>query len=264
MNPLLTSWSPQIGEVEGKALGLNQRTAANRLQNISIMRSNENKTDPQLKTDVLAELNYEPSVKVTDIGVTVKDGTVTLNGYVTSYGEKWDAVRAARRVAGVNAIADDIQVKQPDSLRRTDGDIATAAAHQINWCTSIPSGTAGVTVREGWVTLDGELEWGYQKTAAESAVQYLAGVKGVTNMITIKPRLAPAQIESAIQGAFERSALLDANKIKVETSGNKVTLRGKVQNYTERDEAERIAWAAPGVYSVDNQLKVAWSWVFGE
>ena len=132
MNPLLTSWSPQIGEVEGKALGLNQRTAANRLQNISIMRSNENKTDPQLKTDVLAELNYEPSVKVTDIGVTVKDGTVTLNGYVTSYGEKWDAVRAARRVAGVNAIADDIQVKQPDFLWRTDGDIAIAAAHQIN------------------------------------------------------------------------------------------------------------------------------------
>jgi len=224
------------------------------------MKSNIKKSDTELKNDVLAELKYEPSVKVTDIGVLVKDGAVTLNGYATSYGEKWDAVRAAKRVAGVNAIADDIEVKLPYSLQRTDGDIAAAAARQIDWSTTIPTGTVKVTVREGWITLEGEVEWWYQKTSAESAVQYLAGVKGVTNLITIKPKLAPAGVENAIKSAFERSALLDAKKIQVETSGNKVVLRGKVRNHAERDEAERAAWAAPGVFSVDNQLKVAWSW----
>ena len=176
------------------------------------MKSNIKKSDTELKTDVLAELKYEPSVKVTDIGVLVKDGAVTLNGYATSYGEKWDAVRAAKRVAGVKAIADDIEVKLPDSLRRTDGDIAAAAANQINWSTTIPTGTVGVTVREGWITLEGEVEWWYQKTAAENAVRYLAGVKGVTNLITIKPKVAPAAVATAIKSAFERNAILDANE----------------------------------------------------
>ena len=223
------------------------------------MKSDIKKSDTELKSDVLAELKYEPSVKVTDIGVLVKDGVVTLNGYASSYGEKWDAVRAAKRVAGVKAIADDIEVKLPDSQRRTDGDIAAAAANQIDWSTTIPTGAVEVTVREGWITLEGEVEWWYQKNAAENVVQYLAGVKGVTNLITIKPKLAPAEVETAIKSAFERNALLDATKIQVETSGNKVVLRGKVRNYAERDEAERAAWAAPGVFSVDNQLQVAWS-----
>ena len=217
------------------------------------------KTDTELKSDVLAELKYEPSVKVTDIGVLVKNGVVTLKGFASSYGEKWDAARAAKRVAGVKAIADDIEVKLPDSQRRTDGDIAAAAAKQIEWSTTIPTGAVEVTVREGWITLEGEVEWWYQKNAAENVVQYLAGVKGVSNLITIKPKLAPAEVETAIKAAFERNALLDATKIQAETSGNKVVLRGKVRNYAERDEAERAAWAAPGVFSVDNQLQVAWS-----
>jgi osmotically-inducible protein OsmY len=228
------------------------------------MKSNREKSDTQLKTDVLAELKYEPSVKVTDIGVLVKDGTVTLNGYATSYGEKWDAVRAAKRVAGVHEIADDIEVKLPGSVRRTDGDIAGAAANQIERSMKIPTGTAEVTVRGGWITLEGESEWGYQKNAAENAVRYLAGVKGVTNQIKIKPKLVAAEVETAIKCAFERTALLDAKKIQVETSGNQVILRGKVRNYAEREEAERVAWAAPGVFSVDNQLKVEWSWGFAE
>ncbi|MGA3181053.1 MAG: BON domain-containing protein [Verrucomicrobiota bacterium] len=216
------------------------------------------KSDTQLKTDVLAELKYEPSVNVTDIGVLVKDGAVTLNGYATSYGEKWDAVRAAKRVAGVKAIADDMEVKLPTSLRRTDGDIAASAVRQLNWSTTIPEGTVGITVRDGWITLDGEVEWWYQKTAAENAVMRLTGVKGVTNQITIKPKLAPAAVSTAIKSAFERNAILDANKIQVETSGNNVTLRGKVRSYAEKDEAERAAWAASGVSWVDNQLKVNW------
>jgi VCBS repeat-containing protein len=222
------------------------------------MKKNIKKSDLELKTDVLAELKYEPGVSVTDIGVLVKDGAVTLNGYVTSYGEKWDAVRATKRVAGVNAIADDIEVKLRDSIRRTDGEIAAAAANQINPAsTTMPAGIA-VTVREGRITLEGEVEWWYQKSSAESAVQYLAGVKGVSNLITVKPRLSSADIAVDIQSAFKRNALFEAGKIQVETSGNNVTLRGKVRNYGEREEAERVAWAAAGVSSVDNEIKVEW------
>jgi osmotically-inducible protein OsmY len=218
------------------------------------------KSDTEIKNDVLSELRYEPRVKVADIGVLVKDGTVTLNGFATSYGEKWDAVKAVKRIGGVKAIADDIEVKFPESLRRNDGDIATAAANQIEWSTTIPQGSVQVTVSEGRITLEGQVEWWYQKDAAEDGVRYLAGVNRVFNLITIKPKVTPAKIEAAIEAAFERSAVLDAKKIEIETSGNKVTLTGKVRNYTERDEAERVAWAAPGVYSVDNQLAVEWSW----
>jgi len=223
------------------------------------MKSNFKKTDLQLKTDVLAELRYEPGVEVTDIGVLVKDGAVTLNGFATSYGEKWDAVRATKRVAGVIAIADDIEVKLRDSMRRTDGEIAAAAANQINCSsTTIPPAGIEVTVREGRITLEGEVEWWYQKSSAESAVQHLAGVTGVTNLITIKPKLSPINIELDIQSAFQRNALFDARKIQVAASGNQVILRGTVRNYAEYEEAERVAWAAPGVYSVDNQIKVDW------
>jgi len=216
------------------------------------------KSDANLKSDVLSELNYEPSVRTTDIGVLVKDGTVTLNGYATSFGEKWDAVRATQRVAGVVAIADDIEVKLPYSNCRTDGDIAMAAAHHIEWSPSVPAGTVRVTVRDGWITLEGEVEWRYQKNAAANAVQYSVGVKGVSNLIFIKPTLTPKDVETAITSAFERSAQLDAKEIHVEISGNKVNLRGKVRNFAEMEEAERAAWAAPGVLAVDNGLTVKW------
>ena len=161
------------------------------------MQSNVKKSDSELKNDVLAELEYEPSVKVTDIGVLVKDGAVTLNGYATSYGEKCDAVCAAKRVAGVNAIADDIEVKLPDSQCQTDGDIAATAAHQIKSFLMIPAGAVKITVREGWITLEGEVEWKYQRDYAENAVVHLKGVKGVSNLITIKPSLAPAGVQMA-------------------------------------------------------------------
>ena len=228
------------------------------------MISSVEKTDTEIKSDVLAELKYEPSVKVTDIGVLVKDGTVTLNGFATNYGEKWQAVTAAKRVAGVRAIADDIKVKLWDSFVRTDGEIAAAAADQIKWSTSIPAGAVKVTLRDGWITLEGEVGWWYEKNAAGDAVKDLTGVLGVSNQITIKPKPSSANIESDIESAFERNALLDASKIKVETSGNEVTLRGKVRNYSEREEAERVAWAAAGVSSVDDQLDIEWFGGFDE
>jgi len=218
------------------------------------------KADAELKTEVLAELDYDPSVKVTDIGVQVKEGVVTLTGQVATYAEKWNALWATKRVAGVKALADEIQVHLPDAMRRTDGEIAGAAASRMDWVAAIPKGAVGISVREGRITLEGDLEWWYQKRAAENAVEHLEGVTEVNNLITIKPTRSAANMESAIQSAFKRNAVLDAKKIQVDSDGQRITLRGKVRSYAERDEAERVAWAAPGVSSVDNQIQVAWFW----
>ncbi|MGA7933555.1 MAG: BON domain-containing protein, partial [Kovacikia sp.] len=178
-----------------------------------VMLNTFEKTDAELKTDVLCELEYEPGIKVTDIGVLVNNGTVTLNGYANSYSEKLEAVRAVKWIAGVKAIADDIEIKT--SLLHTDGDIAAAAAHQIDWCSLIPNDSIEVTVRDGWITLEGEVEGWYQKNAARNVVQHLLGVKGVSNLVSIKskPKQTATVIETAIKSAFERNALVDANKI---------------------------------------------------
>jgi osmotically-inducible protein OsmY len=224
------------------------------------MQLSKEKTDSDIKSDVLTELKYEPSVKTTDIGVLVKDGAVTLTGFTTTYGEKWDAVRATKRVSGVRAVADDIKVKLASSHDRTDGEIAASAADHLEWSTSVPDDKVDITVQDGWVTLTGQLEWWYQKNAAENSVLFLTGVKGVTNLITITSKAIASDIAASIEKAFERNALLDSNKIKVKTSGNDVTLTGKVRTYAEKEEAERVAWAAPGVYSVDDKIKVEWFW----
>jgi VCBS repeat-containing protein len=226
------------------------------------MKTNVVKSDADLKSDVLAELKYEPSVSVSDIGVLVKEGSVTLNGFVGTHGEKHDAVLAAKRVKGVRAIADDIEVRLNGSNRYPDGEIALAAANQIKWHTTIAENTVTVTVSHGVVKLEGEVEWWYQMNAASDAVLYLAGVKSVTNLLTIKPKLETTEVEAVIKAAFERNALLDAEKIHVLISGNKVVLSGKVRNCTERDEAERASWAASGVLMVDNQITVDWHWGF--
>ncbi len=224
------------------------------------------KTDMELKDDVIAELKYEPIVKVTDIGVLVKDGIVTLNGYVGSYVEKLEAVQAVKRIAGVKAIADDIEIQLPESYHRTDSDIAGAATNQINWATLSPPGTVRVTVRAGLMTLEGEVEGWFQKNVAANVVRHLLGVKGVANLLSlaqpisknIEPTVKPVEVERAIKSAFKRSAVVDANQIHVETTGSNVELSGNVRNLAEREEAERAAWAAPGVFSVDNQLTVKW------
>jgi osmotically-inducible protein OsmY len=216
------------------------------------------KTDTELQKDVMSELKYDPSVKVSDIGVLAKNGTVTLNGYATSYNEKWEAVHATKRVAGVKAIADDIEIQLPASYHRTDTDIAAAAINQIEWSTTIPNGTVQATVRNGWITLEGQVEWWYQKNSAGGLVKQMAGVKGVTNSISISPKVTKKAVETDIKSAFKRSAMLDAEHIHVETSGNNVILHGQVRNYSEYDEAERVAWSEAGVSAVDNRLEVDW------
>ncbi len=212
------------------------------------------KSDVDLKKDVLAELEFEPSVKVEDIGVSVKDGIVTLNGSVSSYTEKLAAARAAKRLAGVRGLAEDIVVKLPESSRRTDSDIAAAAVDAIKWITTVPEDAVKITVRDGWLSLEGAVEGEHQKRAAEEAVRTLAGVKGVTNLIVIKPKVTPVDVKGAIKAAFERHALLDAQQIQAETNGGKVVLRGNVSSFIEREEAERAAWAAPGVTHVENRI----------
>ena len=216
------------------------------------------KTDRELQQDVLDELRWQPGVNATDIGATVKDGVVTLEGTVDSYAEKWAAESAVKRVSGVKALAVELEVKLPGSSERTDADIARAAENALDWDISVPEDRIKVTVEKGFLTLEGEVDWEYQRSAAERAVLYLTGVQGVTNDITIKPKVAPTGIKEKVEAALERNALLDAQRINVQVDGGKVTLTGTVSSWAEFDEAEDAAWAAPGVCDVNNLITVSY------
>jgi osmotically-inducible protein OsmY len=210
------------------------------------------RTDHELQKDVLAELRWEQGVEASEIGVAVKDGVVTLTGKVDTYLKKWRAEEAAHRVNGVIAVANDIEVRTIGE--RTDTDIAAAAVHALKWDASLPADKIQVTVDKGWVTLKGELEWQYQKQEAERVIRRLWGVKGVSNLITLKPLTSPSDLKKKIEDALVRSAQVDAKGITVEVQGSKAILKGKVRSWAERQEAERTAWLAPGIIAVDNQI----------
>ena len=214
------------------------------------------KADEQVQTDVLAEVKWNAQVQPNEIGVAVKDGVVTLTGWVDSYLKKWSAEEAAHRVSGVKAVANDIEVRLPNSSERTDPDIALAAVRALEWDAGVPSNKVKATVSQGWVTLRGEVEWQYQKLDAEQVVRRLMGIKGVTNLITVKPQITPSELQQKIEDALVRSAQVDASKISVEVQGSVAILRGRVRAWVERREAVRAAWSAPGITWVENQIAI--------
>lgn len=215
------------------------------------------RNDTELQLDVLAELKWEPAVNATHITVSAKQGIVTLSGHVPSFGEKSAAERAAERVYGVKAVADELEVKLPGSSKRADEDMAAACVSALKAHCSVPDEKIKVVVRDGWVTLDGEVEGQYQRDAAERAIRHLTGVRGVTDNIVIKPRVSSSDVKGNIEAAFLRSAEIDARRISVETRDGKVILHGNVRSCAEREEAQYAAWAAPGVTAVENDLTVA-------
>jgi len=214
------------------------------------------KTDADLKRDVQAELAWDPAVKSTEVGVAVKDGVVTLSGHLGTYAEKYAVQRALRRVPGIKAIALELDVLLAPNHKRSDTEIALAAEHALQWNTLIPD-KIRVTVDKGWLTLQGEVDWDYQRHGAEKAVRPLMGVVGISNEITLKTRVAPADIEKSIANALQRQLERELQRIDVKVDGSTVTLRGSVNSWHERDAAQGVAWQAPGVRAVVNELRIA-------
>jgi osmotically-inducible protein OsmY len=214
------------------------------------------KSDEEIRRDVEAELKWDPDIDPKDIGVAASDGVVTLAGFVRSYSQRWQAERDAKRVSGVRAVANDLEVRLPNLDEQPDPDIAREAVQQIHAMLPYSGEKITAVVRNGWVTLEGEVEWHYQRERAEEAVRRVRGVKGVSNLITLQKKVATTVVKSQIEEALKRSAETDAKNITVEIEGDKVILRGQVRSWAERQEAERAAWRAPGVEEVENLIAI--------
>lgn len=214
------------------------------------------KTDIQLQHDVIEELMWDPTVGRAEIGVAAKDGVITLSGEVDTFAQKFAAEQAAKRVGGVRAVAEELRVKLPSAAERSDTELAHAAVNALRWDIQVPDDRVTVRVEDGWIALEGTVEWQYQRTAAERALRYLTGVKGLTNLITVKPRVSAADVRAKIETALERSAEIDAQRIHVEALNGTVRLTGRVRSWAERNDAEQAAWSAPGVTKVEDRLLV--------
>lgn len=218
------------------------------------------KTDTQLQQDVIAELKWEPLLREAEIGVSARDGIVTLSGSVDGYAKKSQAEDAIKKVAGVRAVVEKIEVKFHNSwAKRDDGDIAGEIVNAFKWNWEVPAANVKAIVEKGWVTLEGEVEWNYQSDAAREAVKTLAGVTGVTNNLKIKSRTDEAIEKAAIESALKRNWSLFDRDIRVSVSGHRATLSGTVASWYQKDEAARLAWKAPGVWSVGNELAVEYA-----
>jgi osmotically-inducible protein OsmY len=214
------------------------------------------KSDLEIKNDVLEEITWLPNVDETQVGVVVKDGVVTLTGIVPSNAIKLAVEKAVKKVAGVKAFAEEIKVGYISTLDKTDTEIANTAINALEWNASVPNNKVIVEVQNGWITLSGTLEHAFQRDAAKRTVEYLTGVKGVTNLILLKQAIKPEDIEEKIMKAFNRSSIIDAEGIRVETTDHAVKLTGKVHSLSQKEEAQKTAFNAPGVYVVQNELKV--------
>ena len=213
-------------------------------------------TDHELKQHVQNALDWEPSVDASDIGISVDASVVTLRGNVRSFAEKLNAEKTVLRVYGVQGVANDVMVRLSDSHARTDTEIAQAAVAALKWNTMVPAGRVTLSVSNGWLTIQGTLDWQYQKDAAARAVRDLTGVRGVSNEIVVTPHINTSDVQAKIEAAFRRSAEIDARRVKVAALDGKVVLSGNVRSWAERQEAERAAWAAPGVTQLEDRLTV--------
>jgi osmotically-inducible protein OsmY len=214
------------------------------------------KSDSQIQKDVMEELKWEPFLKASEIGVAVKNGIVTLSGHVDSYTKKLAAENAAKKISGVKAIAEDIQIGVSPADKKTDTEIAEAVLNTLRWHSAVQEEKIKIKVENGNVRLEGEVEWEYQRNNAKVAIENLTGVRSVLNVITVKPKVTSADIQQKINAAFQRSASIDAGKITAEVLGSMVTLRGKVRSFIEKEDAEVAAWNAPGVTSVENKNEI--------
>ena len=215
------------------------------------------KTDALIQQDGMDELKWEPALNATEIGVAVHNGVVTLSGYVNSYAKKFAAERAAWRVKGVKAVAEELEIRLPGDSRVPDEEIADSIVRTLKWNTAIPDERTKVKVTGGWVYLEGEVDWNFQKEAAFNAVRHLKGVTGVTNLIAVKPRVNTVLVKDSIRKALERSADLEAANVRVDTLGSKVILRGTARSWAEKRTIENAAWSAPGVATIDDELIIA-------
>jgi len=215
------------------------------------------RTDSDIKRDVEEELRWDPDIKSEDIAVAVKNGVVALTGFVRSYGQKLQAEADAKRVAGVVGVANDIEVRLPSVDQRPDPDLARDAVAAIRANLPYSADAIKVIAKNGWLTLEGDVEWNYQRERAEESVRRIKGVRGVINSIQVRPRATPSEVKRKIEEAFRRNAEIDASHITVEANGSEVILHGTVRSWAERREAERAAWAAPGVTKVDNRITIS-------